>query len=163
MGVCRTPCRSAASPPPSQRLDSTPMSLRRDWLLQRLVRQHRRCLLEAMALRHRCQPEVPSIVASRGEPCRNNRMRDSRDREGHHRHTTTFHHGTRTRRHSQTCNSPAGRRSLEEDRRNRLPALDPRCTRPHAKSHHSRWLPQPTTPNREDDSWFVSSCRPLPP
>jgi len=36
---CRTPCRSAASPPPSWPLDSTPMSLRRDCQLQRLVRR----------------------------------------------------------------------------------------------------------------------------
>jgi hypothetical protein len=37
--VRRTPCRSAASPPHERFADVTPISLRRDRPLQRLVRQ----------------------------------------------------------------------------------------------------------------------------
>jgi len=38
--VCPTPCRSAASPPHERFVDVTPISLRRDRPLQRLVSQH---------------------------------------------------------------------------------------------------------------------------
>jgi hypothetical protein len=64
-GVRRTICRSAASPPPSRRLDSTLMSLRRD-CLQRLVRQQWAAHIPhgKNALRHHAHGELTKSSAT---------------------------------------------------------------------------------------------------
>ena len=66
--VWPTPCRSAVSPPPSRRLDSTPMPQRRDCLLQRHVRQqttsHRWQVIDL------ADPNMPAQRSPRGAGAR---------------------------------------------------------------------------------------------